>query len=453
MPVTEEDVRRAYYASGGAPPSWWITELQMSPAQLIVADEQSGKTYRVPFSIEGSAVAFDPPAELATYADVAAARGTGPVITWASAEESRADLMAAWDASAQVSAMGDDPPASAIKAMFAIPGGSKTDSSLPHHAVSDGKVGAADPDGCAAAIAAINGARGGLKGVGEDKLRTAYNHLAAHLRAAGREPPEFAAAAPASSEPGGGASSEAGPGHPPFDGTHTHPHAAYGGQGDDQTHEHAHTHRNDAVHDHTHAAGPAGGTNGGGSDMEFTADQLAAIRAKLGLNDGQEVTADAIAAAFAAPAPPQPGQVAASGDGGDGGGLPPIGDGTYLVDAEILRGYQQRAAAGDAAVATLHRNERDQIIRDAIRDGKFSAARQEHYERRWQSDPEGARAEIAALASGLVPVGTGPVGKMGFDPDLGGDFEGQQAYRDLFPDDVRAASQGQPGVRQAGGTR
>jgi HK97 family phage prohead protease len=103
-----------------------------------------------------------------------------------------------WDGPQQVKNLGDDPPKSAISALFAIPGDSKSDSSLPHHDVSsDGHVGAADKDGCIAAIAALNGSRGGVSADTADKNK-AYSHLASHLRAMGVEPPakQFAAGAP-----------------------------------------------------------------------------------------------------------------------------------------------------------------------------------------------------------------------------------------------------------------
>jgi hypothetical protein len=40
--------------------------------------------------------------------------------------------------------------------------------------------------------------------------------------------------------------------HPPFSGTHSHTHPAFGAQGDDETHEHEHTHDGDADHGHSH---------------------------------------------------------------------------------------------------------------------------------------------------------------------------------------------------------
>jgi hypothetical protein len=90
VPVTEEDIRRAYYANAGAPHTWWITELQMDPPALIVADGDTGRLYRVGYSIgAGGRVEFSAAAEVASYADVAASRGPGPVVVYGSAEESR----------------------------------------------------------------------------------------------------------------------------------------------------------------------------------------------------------------------------------------------------------------------------------------------------------------------------------------------------------------------------
>jgi len=103
-----------------------------------------------------------------------------------------------WDGPAQVKKLGDDPSKGQINALFAIPGDTKSDSSLPHHTVSsDGTVGAADQQGCTAAIAALNGGRGGVSASQAEKNK-AYSHLASHLRAMGVDPPEkqFAAGRP-----------------------------------------------------------------------------------------------------------------------------------------------------------------------------------------------------------------------------------------------------------------
>ncbi len=567
MAVTEEDVRRAYYASAGAPQSWWITELQMEPPALIVADEASGKIYRVPYEIEGAAVSFGNADEVASYSDVAAARGTGPVVVYASAEESRSVEIdaAGWDGAAAQTGLGDDPSPGAIKAMYALPGDTKTGSSLPHHEVSDGKVGAANPVACTAAIAAINGARGGLKGRSPAELKTAYGHLAAHLRSMGQNPPDFNAAALGDDEAGlaarldrlrgiaaaaqgavaaadadadddvkhlvasldatldqasqlsasvdrskvdeptgqaldlitaaeaiadqlmdmlgiydpddadddsnesadtsaaadttdGAGDAGSAPVHGAFSGDHSHPHPAFGSQGGDATHEHVHSHDNNATHDHAHdtqaAAQPAAASTetGGDSGMgfEFTTEQMAAIRQRLGKKDGEPVTADDIAATMETPRAPA--VAAAAGDSGTPEvTVPQIGDGTYLVDGEILRGYQDRAVAGDRAVHALHLAERDTIIAAAIGDGKFAQSRKEHFESLWAKDPEGTRSLVASLAPGLIPMG-GPMGSSGDfsgDPDMPGDFEAQRAYLDLYPEDRKGGITPAPGVRAA----
>lgn len=60
-----------------------------------------------------------------------------------------------------------------------------------HHEVSaDGEPGAANVRGCIAGIAVLNGGRGGADIPDEDR-EGVYNHLARHLRDAGREPPEL----------------------------------------------------------------------------------------------------------------------------------------------------------------------------------------------------------------------------------------------------------------------
>lgn len=69
----------------------------------------------------------------------------------------------------------------------------KTACKLPHHEVSvDGTPGAANMTACSAAIGALHGARGGVDVPVTDR-RAVYDHLAAHMRDGGLEPPAFEA--------------------------------------------------------------------------------------------------------------------------------------------------------------------------------------------------------------------------------------------------------------------
>lgn len=109
-----------------------------------------------------------------------------------------------WDAAANVARIPDDAGASVLRRMYAWvdPNGdpaTKSAYKLPHHEVdSDGRVGAANVRACRAAIAALNGARGGVDIPRADR-QAVYDHLAAHLRDAGIEPPELASSPVAAS--------------------------------------------------------------------------------------------------------------------------------------------------------------------------------------------------------------------------------------------------------------
>jgi len=96
--VTVEDIRRAYYDQPSVSPTMWITEIQLAPPQLIVTDEATGSTYRIPVTLgSGGAVTFGDAVQVAiVYVDspdqvAAAARGqeTGWAGRWGSPGASR----------------------------------------------------------------------------------------------------------------------------------------------------------------------------------------------------------------------------------------------------------------------------------------------------------------------------------------------------------------------------
>lgn len=433
---TIDELRRAYMASAGY--QYWITELTLDPLELIVSSDDD-QLYRVPVTVgkDGGFTFGDPAPVAISYVDVS--QKVAAAAHWSSRDEAEAGLeevRAAWDAAAQVRNLGDSPSASQLKALFAIPGDNKSDSKLPHHTVSsDGKVGAADPAGVSAAIAALNGSRGGLKGISDSQRQSAYSHLAAHARQAGNEPPPLKGAAPA-------------PGHAAYSGEHSHPHSAMGSQGGDATHEHSHSHSGDAVHDHVHAAGGSGGktatpprkVSAGKPNEEdadvFSDEQMAELRAALGKAEDEELTGEEIMAGFRQLAE----QAKAKGKGKDGqdgkdgepapeklaaaaAKLPP---GILAVDQGEWEALKASAAKGERAHAQMQRDKRDAAIGEAVKAGKFAPARRHIYERLWDNDPQGTAELLASMQKGAVPLSD--IGAAGGDMEDGLDREFEGLY-------------------------
>ena len=98
----------------------------------------------------------------------------------------------AWDAAAAVKGLSEDASVSDLRSMFAWvdPDGDpelKSSYRFPHHSKAGGP---ANVRACIVGIAALNGARGGASVPDADR-KGVYNHLAAHLRDADREPPDL----------------------------------------------------------------------------------------------------------------------------------------------------------------------------------------------------------------------------------------------------------------------
>jgi hypothetical protein len=386
--ITAEDVRRAYYEAAGTPKTYWIAELQMAPAQLIVADAATDKVYRIPYRIAGEAVEFEDAEELVSYGEVAAARGTGQVVVYASAEESRPgielddDLDESWDTDLgdlpdltgigveELSAAAGEPLAAAPK-LGTGTRFKKLESSLK-------KKGAKNPGALAAWI--------GRKKFGKKKFAQLAKkaHASAEVQAAD---------------------------HGDYSGTHTHAHRTYGEQGGDVTHEHEHSHDGDGNHEHAHASAGQEGV----AAMPFNEEQQATIRAKLGLPDDEELTEEVLFEAIRKLAEPGK-RIAASR----------MPDGVVAIDSDKFEELQRAAKKGEEALERMRRNERDTILASAMQDGKFSPARREHWAKMWDADPESTRAVIASLKKNQVPLED--LGVPGSEDDILED-----EYRSLFP--------------------
>jgi Mu-like prophage I protein len=88
---------------------------------------------------------------------------------------------------------------------------------------------------------------------------------------------------------------------------------------------------------------------------------------------------------------------------------PPEGEGveakgTVQIDRETLRDLREKAEQGATARVEQIKAHRERVLDAGIKAGKFAPARAEHYRALFESDPEGTEQLIDGLAEGLVPV-------------------------------------------------
>lgn len=78
--------------------------------------------------------------------------------------------------------------------------------------------------------------------------------------------------------------------------------------------------------------------------------------------------------------------------------------GMVLVDAAMLEEMRSGVAAAAGLVKRQETEDREKVLNDAIRAGKFPLGRKAHYGTLLSADPIGAKALIATLEPGLIPV-------------------------------------------------
>ena len=79
-------------------------------------------------------------------------------------------------------------------------------------------------------------------------------------------------------------------------------------------------------------------------------------------------------------------------------------DDIVVVDVEEFRRLRSRDRVAGEVERTLAVRDRDELIEEAIHDGKISPSRREHYQKKYESDPEGTKKLIGVLKKNTVPV-------------------------------------------------
>lgn len=138
--------------------------------------------------------------------------------------------------------------------------------------------------------------------------------------------------------------------------------------------------------------------------MTFEDGEREALLARLGLPaDANDETLAERVAAWVAEDPNQ--NTNNPGIEGSSENLDGEPDGDYVVvdvaSFQRMRGQEQVAAA---VVEANRVRDRDELIEEAIHDGKFGPGRRDHYKARYDSDPEGTKTLIARLMKNTVPL-------------------------------------------------
>jgi ATP-dependent protease ClpP protease subunit len=81
-----------------------------------------------------------------------------------------------------------------------------------------------------------------------------------------------------------------------------------------------------------------------------------------------------------------------------------VPEGMTLIETTVLDELRNGARQGTEARQRQLTEDRDRAIDNAIRTGRTTPARREHWQNAWDADPEGTRQTLEALAPGLVPV-------------------------------------------------
>jgi ATP-dependent protease ClpP protease subunit len=147
--------------------------------------------------------------------------------------------------------------------------------------------------------------------------------------------------------------------------------------------------------DKTPAATASGSTHKERSTpVAFTDEHLATMRTKLGL--AADASEDKIVATVA--------EVMEEFIKDDSEPKASLPEGTVAVDKDIWEQTRADAQAGREARQQQQAERRERLVNQAIGDGKIAPARREHWLNALKADPEGAEAQLASLAAGLIPV-------------------------------------------------
>lgn len=142
--------------------------------------------------------------------------------------------------------------------------------------------------------------------------------------------------------------------------------------------------------------------------LHFEDGERALLAARLGLEEGADDTAvsQAVATWMQEPRPSSDGSNQTD-DTNASNNLDDVstdeGD-VVVVDVSEFRRLRQRDTVAAEVEKANQLRDRNELIEEAIADGKFGPGRREHYKTRYDSDPEGTKALLGRLTKNTVPL-------------------------------------------------
>lgn len=127
------------------------------------------------------------------------------------------------------------------------------------------------------------------------------------------------------------------------------------------------------------------------------------IREALGL--GPDATDAEVSEAFAAQAAASAPPAATTPDpAATLSAIAPADGGAVLLDPDNYKALVAMAAKGQTAFEQMQRNERDHVLDQAVKDGRFPVSRLAAYQSMWDRDPAATKAYIELMPRNSVPV-------------------------------------------------
>lgn len=104
--------------------------------------------------------------------------------------------------------------------------------------------------------------------------------------------------------------------------------------------------------------------------------------------------------------------------------------GVIMLDPDQFDALQASARKGEEAWQTMKRNERNDVIKKAINQGKIAASREDYWRQLWDRDPDGTRQALDDMHANVIPM----LSKGYLGDDDSHRSEAERAYGDLFPE-------------------